>query len=130
MTPPPINEVQLEINDRMKGVSGITRHQRVTAQYADAIREVAAEFKDQKVVLVDLWTAMMKEAVALNPSYVQGAGMLGSKEMGDSEEMRSLLVDGLHLTGTGYKVFLDELLPLVGPTWKDEPFDAPSWIYP
>ena len=49
---------------------------------------------------------------------------------GDSEGLRSLLVDGLHLTGEGYKIFLSQVLPLVGPNWSIEPPEAPSWIFP
>jgi isoamyl acetate esterase len=88
------------------------------------------ELKDQKVVLVDLWSAMMKEAARLTPGFVEGGSLLGSKGKGDSEGFRQLLVDGLHFTGAGYKIFLDEVLPLVGREWADEPLDNPSWIFP
>jgi isoamyl acetate esterase len=108
-TPPPINEVHLEELDLKKGYSSITRHQKVTAQYAEVVREVAREHEDKKVVLVDIWEALMDERLRLTPTYV------GQCEKRDDEGLRKLLVDGLHLTGAGYKVFLDKLLPLVSP---------------
>jgi hypothetical protein len=73
---------------------------------------------------------MMKEAARLTPDYVEGGGLLGSRAKGDNEGLRSLLVDGLHLTAAGYKVLLQEVLPFVGTEWAKEPFDAPTWIFP
>jgi lysophospholipase L1-like esterase len=73
---------------------------------------------------------MMKEAARLTPDYVEGGGLLGSRAKGDNEGLRSLLVDGIHLTGAGYKVLLQEVLPFVGTEWAKEPFDAPTWIFP
>jgi lysophospholipase L1-like esterase len=130
VTPPPVNEVQLEAEDLMKGYSAVTRHQKVTAEYANAIREIAEEFEDQGVILVDLWTAMMKEAIKEIPSYMEGSRFLGSKESGDSKGLRSLLIDGIHLSGAGYKVFLKEVLPTIGEGWDDEGSDKPSYIFP
>jgi isoamyl acetate esterase len=96
VTPPPINEVHLEELDLKKGYISITRHQKVTAQYAEAVREVAKEH--EKVVLVDLWEALMEARLTLTPTYE------GQCEKRDDEGLRKLLVDGLHLTGAGYKV--------------------------
>lgn len=129
VTPPPINEVQLEQLDLDNGYPALSRHQRVTSQYAIAIRDIAEEFKDQRVVLVDLWGAIVKEAIALTPGYVHGGGLLGSRELGDSKALRTLLTDGLHLTAAGYKIFLDTLLPLIGEGWTgEEAKDA--WVFP
>jgi lysophospholipase L1-like esterase len=130
VTPPIINEVHLESEDLKKGYLALSRHQKVTAQYAKVVREVAAEFNDQNVVLVDLWTALMNEAIRLTPEYVEDGRLLGSREKGDSQGLRSLLVDGLHLTGQGYKVFLREVLPHVGVSWSQEAFNSPSWVFP
>jgi lysophospholipase L1-like esterase len=99
--------------DLKKGYGSITRHQKVTAQYADVVREVAREHEDRKVVLVDLWEALMDARLRLTPTYV------GQCEKRDDEVLRKLLVDGLHLTGDGYKVFLDKLLPLVSPKFSE-----------
>jgi lysophospholipase L1-like esterase len=125
-TPPPINEVHLEAGDLEKGCV-LTRHQSVTAEYASAVREIAAEFKHDNVVLIDLWKAFTEEAIRLTPDYVDDGLLLGSKEKGDSEGFRHLLVDGLHLTAEGYKLFLKEVLPHVGTEWAQEDPEFPSW---
>lgn len=107
-----------------KGYSSVTRHQKVTAQYAEVVREVAKEYEDKKVVLVDLWEALMEARLTLTPTYeVQS-------QKRDDEGLRKLLVDGLHLTGAGYKVFSDTILPLVGKDWASELPEDPAWIFP
>jgi isoamyl acetate esterase len=128
VTPPPINEVQLKELDLQKGHGVLTRHQKVTAQYAEAIREIATEYKDKKVVLVDLWTALM--LARLDPSSEKDEELRGLGESHGDEGLQKLLVDGLHLTGAGYKVFLDEIRPLVGKEWGDESLDKQEWIFP
>src|SRR5207237_21764 len=95
VTPPPINQVHLEQLDLGKGYSAVSRHQIVSAQYADVVRDLAVELKDQGVVLVDLWAAMMREAARLTPNLAEGDHFLGSKETGDNEGFRQLLLDGL-----------------------------------
>lgn len=130
VTPPPIHESHLEAEDLKKGYTGLTRHQSFTAQYAQVIRELAAELKDQNVVLVDLWKALVDEAARLTPGYVPGSGLLGAKDLGDNEGFRKLLVDGLHFTGAGYKVFFDVVVPHVGQEWANEPFNNPNWVFP
>ncbi len=130
VTPPPINEVHLKAEDLKKGHLSITRLQSNTARYADVVRNISAELTEQHVVLIDLWMALMKEAVRLTPDYVGDGSLLGSLENGDSKGLRHLLVDGLHLTGAGYRVFLDKVIPSVGKEWSQEPFDDPSWIFP
>ncbi|KAE9367775.1 SGNH hydrolase [Stipitochalara longipes BDJ] len=125
VTPPPINEDHLWEFDSKKGYSATTRNQKVTAQYAEVVREVVKEYEHKKVVLIDLWEALMKEArLGFPPTYD------GKSEIGDDEGLRKLLVDGLHLTGAGYKIFLDMLLPLVGTGWATENTDNPSWVFP
>ncbi|TVY48435.1 Isoamyl acetate-hydrolyzing esterase-like protein [Lachnellula occidentalis] len=130
VTPPPLNEVHLEAEDLKRGHPALTRRQSYTEQYVKAVREIAEEYKDQGVILIDLWAALMKEGARLTPGFVEEGGLLGSKDKGDSEGLRKLVVDGLHLTGAGYKVFLDEVLPVVGKDWAGEPMDDPSWIFP
>lgn len=71
----------------------------------------------------------MAEAQRLTPGYVEGQ-LLGSREVGDSEALRGLLVDGLHLTKAGYEVFLKEVVPHIGMGWENEPLEEPSWIFP
>ncbi len=107
-----------------KGYSSVTRHQKVTAQYAEVVREVAKEYEDKKVVLVDLWEALMEARLRLTPT------LEGQSEKRDDEGLRKLLVDGLHLTGAGYKVFSDILLPLVRKEWPSELPEIQAWIFP
>jgi lysophospholipase L1-like esterase len=130
VTPPPVHEIHLLENDLKKGYTALTRLQRVTAQYANVVCQLAVEYHEQNVVLVDLWTALMNEATTLTTGYVAGGGMLGSLEKGYSKGLGELLVDGLHLTGAGYKIFLKEVLPHVGKGWAEEPFDNPAWVFP
>jgi isoamyl acetate esterase len=124
VTPPPINEVQLKEEDLKKGHGALTRNQKVTQRYADAVCEIAAEYEDRKVILVDIWKALMSARLKLTPNYE------GPSEERDDEGLRKLLVDGLHLTGAGYNVFSDEVLPLIGKEWANEPFDKPAWVFP
>ena len=128
VTPPPINELHLEEEDLKKGYSAVTRHQTVSATYANVIRDIVEEFMDPKVLLVDLWVAMMIEARRLNPNAFPA--MLGSKESGSSAELRTLLSDGIHLTGDGYAVFLREVMRLVGTKVEDGHADAAPWTFP
>lgn len=106
----------------------MTRQQSVTAQYAEAIREIAAEFKDEKVLLVDLWAAVMREGARLTPGFVERGDLLGSKANGDSLGLRSLLVDGIHLTADGYALFFSELMNVLAATEGN--IDAQPWIFP
>lgn len=129
VTPPPINEVHLEAED-LKRNQGLTREQAVTARYADAVRSVAAEFADSgKVVLVDLWSAIMRDAQLRTPGYKRGR-LLGSKDVGDSAALRDLLVDGVHLTKAGYEIFLREVLLYIGQGWIHEDPENLSWVFP
>ncbi|KAK0121951.1 hypothetical protein ONS95_010225 [Cadophora gregata] len=130
VTPPPVNEVHLQENDFAKGYSALTRVQKVTRQYVDVVRELAAEFKDNNVVLIDLWSALMEEGAELTPDYVDDGKMIGTLEKGDNAGLRSLLLDGLHLTAAGYKVFLNEVLPFIGPEWAQESEFDPKWVFP
>ncbi|PVH82493.1 SGNH hydrolase [Cadophora sp. DSE1049] len=130
VTPPPVNEVHLQENDFGKGYSALTRVQKVTVQYADVVRELATEFKNKNVVLVDLWAALMKEGARLTPDYMDDGKMIGTLEKGDNAGLRTLLLDGLHLTAAGYKVFLNEVLPFVGPEWAQESEPNPKWVFP
>lgn len=129
VTPPPINEVHLESEDGKKGFS-LSRTQQTTSRYADAVRDIAKEFQAQNVVVVDLWSALLSEASRLSKSQLEGEGLLGTRERGDNEGLRTLLVDGLHLTGEGYRIFLKEVLPHVGASWAEENPMSPSWILP
>lgn len=107
-----------------KGYSSVSRHLKVTAQYAEVVRELAREYEDKKVVLVDLWEAMMEARLTLTPEYD------GQSKERDEKGLRKLLVDGLHLTGAGYQVFLDLLLTFVGKDWAADIVEDASWVFP
>ncbi|TVY55925.1 Isoamyl acetate-hydrolyzing esterase 1-like protein, partial [Lachnellula suecica] len=130
VTPPPVNEVHLEKEDLKMGNGALTRRQEVTKQYVDVARSIAGEYAGKGVELVDLWSALMDEGKRLTPGFEESGALLGTNEKGDSEGLRSLLVDGLHLTGAGYKVFWEQVRPHVGKGWADEPLDNPSWLFP
>jgi lysophospholipase L1-like esterase len=113
-----------------KGYTAVTRNQSFTAQYAAAVREIATEFNDRKLVLVDLWAALMKEGLRRSPGHVEGGALLGAKENGDSMGLRAFLVDGLHLTGLAYALFLNILLPLLEPSFTEGHEDTLPWVFP
>lgn len=89
ITPPPVNEKQL-----LEGLGDTTRKANVTREYAKAVGDVVEEInqgidkkrkKEERVVLVDVWTAIWKAA--------------GNNE----DDLRSFLSDGVHLTSKGYQ---------------------------
>jgi len=132
VTPPPINEVQLEEEDIKKGHPRLTREQSVTSDYAYEVREIAKKYEDRNVVLVDLWKAMLDVALKSTPDFPYWTGrskhniLIGQRRYGDNEGLRKLLVDGVHLTGAGYKIFLDQVLPHVEPGWEGISTDRPN----
>ena len=73
---------------------------------------------------------MMKEGARLSPGFVEGGALLGSKAKGDSWGLRSLLVDGIHLTGNAYALFLKELMPLVATKITEGHVDSQPWVFP
>ncbi|KAL3417334.1 gdsl lipase acylhydrolase family protein [Phlyctema vagabunda] len=135
VTPPPIDEPVCEEGDKARGYAEVTRRQTVTFKYAEAIRTIGAEAKEkeQNVFVVDLWWAMMNEAIKRTldrPADASPEYLLGTLESGKSDGFRELLVDGLHFTGAGYVVFYEELVHYVGKGWKSEPIDNPRWVFP
>lgn len=90
VTPPPVSEAQ------WSETGHDARKAEVTREYAGAVADVVRELKggesgDEKVALVDMWTAVWKAA-------------------GETEEgLRPLLSDGLHFTPEGYRVCMDVL---------------------
>jgi len=126
VTPPPVDETRLEVEDLKKGHSKLTRQLKITERYANVIRQIADEFPN-RVRLVDLWSSLMNEALKLGSSSGEaGVSYEDSYNIG----LKSLLVDGLHLSGSGYKVFFNAVVPFIGDEWKREPPEDPSWIFP
>ncbi|KAM5485696.1 hypothetical protein McanCB56680_001998 [Microsporum canis] len=112
LTPPPVNEYQLTAFDLSKGVTPLSRSANNTKLYADACREVGQSLN---VAIADIWSAFMKEA-----GWVDGQPIAGSKNVPENSKLASLLVDGLHFTGDGYKVMYNEVLRAIRESYPDE----------
>ncbi|KAL7820197.1 SGNH hydrolase-type esterase domain-containing protein [Trichoderma aethiopicum] len=113
VTPPPADEIKLKDLDIAQGHASAIRSSAVTASYAEAARQVARE--NPGVVLIDLWQAIMGEAISMAPGdYQPGGPWLGSFENGKQGGLDTLLPDGLHMGGAGYRVFFDELKAHIG----------------
>jgi len=69
VTPPPIDEIRQEEVDDAKGYP-LCRRASVTARYAEAARQVGAEFGGDRVVL-ELRSAVMAEAIRRNPTRLR-----------------------------------------------------------
>lgn len=81
----------------------------MTHQYAGRVRRVASRTSnDDNVVLIDLWMALRNEALKLDGIEEMNV-TIGGLKTDESPGLRSLLADGLHLTGAGYQVFLNEV---------------------
>ncbi|KAH8671934.1 putative GDSL esterase/lipase [Tricladium varicosporioides] len=133
VTPPPVNEVHLESEDSKKN-QALSRLQVVTAQYADAVRSLAGEHIDQNVVLVDLWNNIMERAILNTDTKTKFPSgettMAGTKDKGDNEVLRSILEDGLHLTGDGYKMFFSLVRQVLRLRWPTSDAIKEEWVFP
>lgn len=98
IVPAPIDEWQLGNQDRTAVV---------TAQYADACRQLGQELG---LPILDLWTIFMSKA-GWTPG--QSGPLIGSKAAPQNPVLDSLLSDGLHFTGPGYQLVVDELIQLI-----------------
>lgn len=114
VTPPPLDEIRTTELDTPK-YGGTLRRTARSAAYSQAAREVAASVPG--TVLVDLQRALLEVAEKETPGWAEvgagagaGAGSgerpaLGSVESGQRGYLETLLPDGLHLSGEGYRVF-------------------------
>ncbi|RCI15460.1 hypothetical protein L249_3363 [Ophiocordyceps polyrhachis-furcata BCC 54312] len=160
VTPPPINEMKLAELDLAAGHPSVTRNFDTTAAYSERARTVARrawEMKKKKmmmkkkggggggggqqhggeeeeavaVVLIDLWKALMDRAIAMAPQDQRPGGpWVGSRENGKAGGLESLLPDGLHLGGEGYRILFDLVRPHVGQGWEaveGDGFVFPGW---
>ncbi|RDA82399.1 hypothetical protein CP532_6277 [Ophiocordyceps camponoti-leonardi (nom. inval.)] len=135
VTPPPINEMKLAELDVAEGHPSVTRKFYTTAAYTERARAVArrAREKEAAVVLIDLWQALMDRAVAMAPQDQRPGGpWVGSRENGKAGGLESLLPDGLHMGGEGYRILFDLVRPHVGNGWEaveggDDGFVFPGW---
>ncbi|KAI9733734.1 MAG: hypothetical protein M1818_007148 [Claussenomyces sp. TS43310] len=130
VTPPPIEETECEAVDAEKGYS-LSRHVAVTAEYAQAVRDIGESAGDHVVVL-DLWRTIMDEAVKQTDLDKTSPMLPGTRELGTNDYLKSIMPDGLHLNAVGYTIFLRELLDTLEKKWpKDTPemqaFVLPNW---
>ena len=86
LTPPPVNEYQLEAADLAEGRTGPLRSAEHTKKYADACRDVGAEVG---VVVLDVWSVFMAKA-----GWKEGEPLVGSKKVARNEVLERLLSDG------------------------------------
>lgn len=113
VTPPPVDELKLKGLDIEQGHASAIRSSAVSTAYAEKAREVARE--NPGVVLIDLWQAIMGEAISMSPGdYQPGGPLLGSPENGKAGGLDKLLPDGLHMGGDGYRVFFDTIKAHIG----------------
>ena len=86
LTPPPVNEYQLEVAELFRGYKDRLRTAEHTKEYADACRQVGAEVG---VVVLDVWSIFMAKA-----GWKEGEPLIGSKKLARNEVLEKLLVDG------------------------------------
>ena len=86
MTPPPVNEYQLEAADLVEGRTDPIRSAEHTKKYADACRQVGAEVG---VVVLDVWSIFMGKV-----GWKEGEALVGSKKVARNEVLERLLSDG------------------------------------
>ncbi|QPH01297.1 hypothetical protein C2857_005496 [Epichloe festucae Fl1] len=130
VTPPPVDEIKVTRLNLAEGHASALRTSATTAAYSEKAREVARE--NPGVVLIDLWTAVMDKAMSMAPQdWKPGSPWLGSPENGQQGGLDSLLPDGLHLSGSAYKIFYDEIKSHVGEEWTDLPDeDKTGYLFP
>jgi lysophospholipase L1-like esterase len=131
LLPPPVDEIKLTEVDVKNGHETATRRSEVTAKYAQAVREAA---DTNGVKSIDVFEAITNAAIkiAAPGEYTPGGPVLGSLENGKRGGLESLLTDGLHLSGAGYKVVFDALKRGVGEDWPKQGTedDRSDYVYP
>lgn len=127
ITPPPVDE-RMCLESSKAGDPNfpdvITRPAAVTAQYANAVREIGQELSIQ---VVDIWSALIRRT-----GGTAGEMPTGSRELPRSEAFQSFFRDGLHLSPRGYEVLYEELMSVIKKNWPDQmpdnlPFVFPGW---
>lgn len=87
--------------------------------------------KEVGVGLVDLYQGLIDKAVELTPGFETGGPRLGTPGCGKQGGLETLLYDGLHMSGEGYRVFYELVKPLVGGDWADAPEEErKSYLFP
>ncbi|KAK1980672.1 GDSL-like Lipase/Acylhydrolase [Colletotrichum cereale] len=129
VTPPPIDDIRMAEMDLAMGYPKPQRTSKISAEYTQAARDVAAEVPG--VVLIDLWQALMDHAVSKTPGFKAGGPLLGTAELGERGGLADLLPDGLHMSGEAYQVFYKTLVPHIGEEWAGMPADdRTGYVFP
>ncbi|ODH49861.1 hypothetical protein GX48_03950 [Paracoccidioides brasiliensis] len=131
LTPPPINEYQLESAAAAETQSApapapapVIRKAETTKQYAEACRDVGRELG---VPVADIWGAFMKEA-----GWEEGEPLAGSKRAPANVRLGELLSDGLHFSPEGYRVMYREVMRVIRARYPElaperVPMRFPGW---
>ncbi|EKV05256.1 GDSL Lipase/Acylhydrolase family protein [Penicillium digitatum PHI26] len=112
ISPPPVNEYQLEEFDAAKDTPFPSRTASFTKLYAEAACEVGASLN---IPVVDLWSAFMKPT-----GWQEGEPLIGARDVPSNDTLASLLTDGLHLTPAGNRIVYDELMKVIQANWPDQ----------
>ena len=86
ITPPPVNEYQLDEVNVEKGYVEADRRAETTRRYASRCRELGVQLG---VAVLDLWSTMMAKA-----GWKDGEKLAGSKDAPRNTELDKMLVDG------------------------------------
>ncbi|KAJ5171888.1 hypothetical protein N7492_004481 [Penicillium capsulatum] len=122
LTPPPVNEYQLEKFDADKNTAHPSRTASLTKLYAEAAQEVGTSLG---VPVVDVWAAFMASA-----GWKEGQPLIGSRDVPDLEEFNCLFTDGLHLTPAGYRIVYSEIMKAIRQHWPDQDPDRLPMVFP
>jgi lysophospholipase L1-like esterase len=122
LTPPPVNEYQLEEFDIAKDTPHPSRTVKQTKLYSEAAREVAASLG---IAVVDLWTAFMTAA-----GWKDGEPLIGSRDAPNNEKLQSFFTDGLHFTGDGYRLMYEEVMKTIIAKWPDQAPETLEMVFP
>ncbi|KAF4964303.1 hypothetical protein FSARC_7748 [Fusarium sarcochroum] len=123
VAPPPLNEIKTAQSDLAKGHPQAIREAAVAQKYSEAVRKVAQAVPE--VILIDLFKAITDAANAATLDFNSNEPPLGHPG-GRAGALETLIPDGLHLGGEGYKVLYDLLQPHIGPLSDTEE----GWVFP
>jgi len=87
ITPPPVNEWQLEGFDKEKNTPHPSRTAAFTKMYSEAAREVGASLD---VPVADIWSAFMATT-----GWQGGQPLVGSRDVPNNAQLSSLFTDGM-----------------------------------
>ena len=140
LTPPPVNEYQLDEDDLVKGYEDPRRSAEHTKEYADACRQVGV---DVGVAVLDVWSIFMEKT-----GWKEGEPLIGSKKIARNAVLEKLLVDGelldhavlmkariteidtgLHFQPEAYRLLYDSMMDLIQKEWPDQAPESQAFIF-